>query len=74
MMMIPIQRLNAVDAFQPSEEGCNLTMVKGVELGPAGTPVSVVSKPAKNVFWEKTEGQAVSIWLNKLFVESKRER
>jgi len=38
MMMIPIQKLNAVDAFQPSEEGCNLTMVNGVELGPAGTP------------------------------------
>jgi hypothetical protein len=36
--MIPIQKLNAVDALQPSEEGCNLTMVKGVELGPAGAP------------------------------------
>ena len=38
MMMIPIQKLNAVDAFQPSEEGCNLTMVRVVELGPAGAP------------------------------------
>jgi len=71
--LIPIRIRSVVPVLQPSEASCNLTMVKVVELGPAGAPSIGCFKPAKNVFWGKAEGQSVSIWIDKLFPESESQ-